>query len=170
MKWRKGNWWWVSLTVVTALLVMVGFGGARLTKVSWQSAQSYFGRVTLEQIVRENASVSTKEIAQQMRVYQLSVKPLKLALVDFHSPQLCGRNGCLYAVYQKLESEGSWVRVLSRYLDPYLPKSIPLLEESKLRDSCWNINQLEQTNLRQTTVCFGEGRSQVLETRLFQLN
>lgn len=168
MKWRKGNWWWVSLTVITALLVVVTFGGAKSTKLSWQSAQSYFGKATLEQIIADNTSGTTQDMAQHIRVYQLSAKPLPLALVDFHSAQLCGRNGCLYAVYQQIK--GSWVKVLSGYLDPHLPNNLPILEKSKLKDNCWNLNQLEQINWRQTTVCFREGNYQVLESRLFKLN
>lgn len=165
-----------ALRFLSLGLILIGLGSCRQATEStkWQAASQYFeDSQILTSIITENTSLSLSELGETTQVRPINEE---LVIVDFNSPQLCGQLGCAYALYEKV-SDRQWRRVFADYLNPALPSGIPLVEvkEEKTNEKlpCLIVNQVaqhqDQGSLQQVTLCFADGRYQVIEENLIRL-
>lgn len=162
-----------------ANLLRLGFGIALLLSVSLslvacgnrtgmsksRAASGYYSPLRIAQIVKENTGLDTLETMEVSTI--MKKQKQRLTWVNFNSPKLCGQWGCAYAVYWDNGQMGE--RLFAGYLNPNLPKGVPLVEV-KRRESeglpCLGIHQVEEKALRETEYCVQNHSYQVMRTQL----
>ena len=156
----------VIISIVLAFSAKVVFSGDSAT-VKWQSATDYFSQPQLEKILFENV---TKDVAQEVGskalVAELSSSPNTVIAVDFNSRQVCGKLGCLYAVYRR--RQGQLESVFSRYLTTNQPPDVPVfipLKETRMELPCFQVNQVVGETLEQLKFCFDGDRYSLVEQK-----
>jgi hypothetical protein len=113
----------------------------------------------LKQAIAENYKAAEPLNFQSVKAFKIpGERGKKLYIIDFNNRTLCGRAGCLYVAYT-----GEGKRVLSLYLQPYLPHSVSLFAtDDRYSDGfpCLNISQFNDANtLSLSQHCYSEGSS-----------
>ncbi|MBP0019420.1 MAG: hypothetical protein J7647_17935 [Cyanobacteria bacterium SBLK] len=167
---RIGKWFGRAIALLWAVLLLGSCGGREAMR--WQSAESYFDRPVLEEIIEDNSTVPISRLEGRVRVSEMVSNP-RLVWVDFNTEGMCGRLGCAYVVYG--ESEEGWKRLWMQYLDPHLPPDVPLVSRSSTKpvwaSFCLDINQLEgETALRRMQVCWDGKEMRKVEQKRIRLD
>ena len=159
----------VALVIIGILLTFsakVVFSGDSAT-VEWQSAANYFSQPQLEKVLFENV---TKDVAQEVGnkalVAELSSSPNPVIAINFNSQQVCGKLGCLYAVYRGKKEQLE--AVFSRYLTTNQPLDVSVflpLEEVRMELPCFQINQVVGEVLEQLKFCFDGDHYSLVEQK-----
>ncbi|MFP4409876.1 hypothetical protein [Coleofasciculus sp.] len=111
----------------------------------WQTA-SQLDAALLQQVVQENhwESAETDPFSQMaFLTIQPSGQSSPLFVFDFNEPKLCGKGGCLFAVYLRDLDTGAYQKVLRVLLPkPFdIPPRISLIESRKHQGvNCLNIS------------------------------
>ncbi len=145
----------IAIAIAT-VFTLAAANAASARELPWESATEHFSTEEINAIVRENSSASGTQIddlASAMQVYEIEND---LYLVNFNSRLLCGRGGCLYAMYH--EDDRQLDRVFYNYLTA-TPRGVPLLEIDDREQNdlpCLTFNQLDPSlsQLNAITLCF----------------
>ncbi|MBD1921770.1 hypothetical protein H6F77_11775 [Microcoleus sp. FACHB-831] len=121
--------------VAVAICLLIGLGSLWALSqneqaTSWVRANQVVPDRVLAAAVQENYTRAESEKplnTNQIKAFKVpSLEKDNLYIIDFNTPQLCGKGGCLYSVY----TDGSRL-TLSLMLNPNLPKAISLFSISE---------------------------------------
>ncbi|MBE9128017.1 MULTISPECIES: hypothetical protein [unclassified Coleofasciculus] len=135
--------------LILSLSGLLAVGGLMMNAISkfptnWIPAQRAISQGLLTKIMSENSTgVDIDPEATKVLKLKGGIK-----LIDFNSPDLCGRAGCVYAAYTK---EGS--RKLHLILQPQ-PDLFTISQESRNGIPCLEIKQPSGDKTIQHTYCY----------------
>ena len=144
------------------------------TNRGWQLAYQVAPPELLAQVVTDHMQPGIKVDSKQMKAWKIQqpeqVQPLYLLDTRVNAPPnpLCGSAGCLFVAYTAT-AKHQFQSVFSHYLNPLLPKNIPLIQPTATLWGglpCLTINQLEASKIRTYKLCFSGQTYETLETQL----
>ena len=167
------------LTLATVLLLSAllldgctAWSEARSAGVIWHAADAAPPNL-LSRSLAENTNlpgVAVKHVL--VAIVPTSAPGQQLYILNYNSPQLCGRVGCLYAAYRDA-GRGQYERVWASYLHPELPLGQSLIGVSaadlKVPLPCLDVRQMVERGLQRLTYCFNGTRYQPTESTIFKL-
>lgn len=117
----------VSLGLICLSVGLLGLMNAQKPNLAtWQSATVAAPQELLRLVVRQNYPVAENlTTLKQIQVLPISTQSKPLYIFDFRSPDLCGRGGCLFAVYTATGKS-----VLRLLLSPLSSLNVPLFSVS----------------------------------------
>lgn len=131
-------------------------------QLKWQSASQVLNQPFLVQIIQENSSVKSGQLSldsKDVKVLAIPSEKGKLYVVDFNTPKMCGKGGCLYVVYTSAKE-----KILELLLIPRLPMGkelFTLLDRKRNGIPCLSVAQFDSSSqfntlgeLTQTEFCY----------------
>jgi len=160
---QMANWFRVGFALFVLLSSLLGLSGCGVqASVPWQAASRILPQSVLEQVLMEQTSIPEQEqedVLQATQAWVVGGDEGKLVMLHYNTAEVCGAMGCLYnGVWLKDDDKASIV--FSSYLNPNLPRTLALFspvsdapDQASQPLPCFQVNQIEGANLRQTTFC-----------------
>ncbi|NJM73781.1 MAG: hypothetical protein HC862_28730 [Scytonema sp. RU_4_4] len=167
----------LGIFLIISTLLLNGCSNTNTAGVglNWQNA-SKIPKSLVNLAASENTSLLSVETSSiKVATIPTHEKDKRLYLLNFNSPDLCGRLGCLYAGYLG-KGQGQYSSVMNLYLQPDLPPGKHLI--SVTPDSFINTSKLpfldvQQINFNRTlqaiTYCFDGSHYQPVKNSLLKL-
>ncbi len=168
----------ILISIMVGFVVVSGVISAsrsdQATNRGWHPATQVAPPALLAQLVKDHIQSGIRIDPKQMKAWKIQqpkqAQPLYLidTRVNALPSPLCGSAGCLFVAYT-LTAKHQFQLVFSHYLNPLLPKNIPLIQPTATLWGglpCLTINQLEVSKIRTYKLCFSGQTYETLETQL----
>jgi hypothetical protein len=167
----------LTIIMIGFVIVSVVISASRSNQAmnrGWQPAYQVAPSALLAQVVKDHIQPGLKVDSNQMKAWKIQqpeqAQPLYLLDTRVSATQnpLCGTAGCLFTAYIAT-TKHHFQPVFSHYLNPLLPKNMPLIQPTATLWGglpCLIINQLEAPKVRTYKLCFTGQTYETLETQL----
>ncbi|MBW4435221.1 MAG: hypothetical protein KME28_26795 [Pelatocladus maniniholoensis HA4357-MV3] len=167
----------LGIVLMISALLLNGCSNTNTTEVglNWHNARK-IPKSLVNLAVSENTSLLPVKVSSiKVATIPTHDKDKHLYILNFNSPDLCGRLGCLYAGYLS-QDQGQYSSVMNLYLQPDLPPGKHLISISS--DNFTNTSNLpcldiQQINfnpiLQEITYCFDGRYYQPVKNTLLKL-